>query len=357
LGDSPSVDLVVMAAEAFVDEAKAVSGRITELKSERARVDAALADAEMRLGDLPPLPDGISLDLPSSGSGAPDEGGELSWAPLGEPEEGGELSWAPLGEPDEGGELSWAPLGEPESADDSSSGFGSFESFDSFESFGSFEDGESEAPAADQGGGSSFSEFDSFPSLVPDELDEGDGSDDLAAPADDSLGGDGPGWQTREEHIAELERALEVAIEEEAEYREWVESRDALVDTALQIETVATTKLQKVALELLNLHGMGSFVDTSADELLPDAEAVTAYLHDRIASLRQVSFAGSVPLVLDDALRALPPPDVRQVLADIEPDAALVQIIYLTDDPDLIGWADEVGFERAAVVDAPAAFR
>jgi hypothetical protein len=36
--------------------------------------------------------------------------------------------------------------------------------------------------------------------------------------------------------------------------------------------------------------------------------------------------------------------------------AEAVQIIYLTDDENITDWATEVGFQRAAVVDAPGPF-
>jgi uncharacterized protein YhaN len=85
-------------------------------------------------------------------------------------------------------------------------------------------------------------------------------------------------------------------------------------------------------------------------------EAVEFYLLARLAALRSASFAGSVPLVIDDALRGLSQPDVEQVLHKLERMSESVQIVYLTDDPRVSSWADLIGFERAAVVTAPPAF-
>jgi uncharacterized protein YhaN len=69
-----------------------------------------------------------------------------------------------------------------------------------------------------------------------------------------------------------------------------------------------------------------------------------------------LSFAGSVPLLLDDALSDVTPEVRREVLGKLERTADSVQVIYLTDDPDVVSWAEEVGFQRAAVVPAPAVF-
>jgi len=387
LGESPSVDLVVMAADAFVEEAAAITGRIAELRAERAHREAELADATMRLNELPVLP------------------------PL-EPE-----AQVPSGI-DLVGFDPFESLGADETTSDTpDDSFGSFANFGDDGAGGGADDGnEGTGGSRDDSGFGGFVSFDSFPSLVPDDDEDGadgngggasdtadGGADDGqswaslgpaepgAADVDDGFGGEAFGGEVPpssadfDEHLraaeaavadaavaaetqasadrladtlAGLEQALELAIEEEAEYREWVESRDALVDTALQIETVAATKLSKIAVEILtsNASWIPGAADVVDDDGIPEVADVIAFLHERFGSLRQVSFAGSVPVVLDDALRAMPTPDIRQVLSEIEADAASVQVLYLSDDPDLVGWADEVGFQRAAVVDAPPAF-
>jgi hypothetical protein len=57
LGEGPSQDLVIMAADAFLEEAGAVSGRIEELRAEQGDAQAALAVARQQLDDLPEVPD------------------------------------------------------------------------------------------------------------------------------------------------------------------------------------------------------------------------------------------------------------------------------------------------------------
>jgi uncharacterized protein YhaN len=85
-------------------------------------------------------------------------------------------------------------------------------------------------------------------------------------------------------------------------------------------------------------------------------EAIEFYLLARLAALRSVSYAGSVPLVIDDALADLSERDVEHLLHKLERMSESVQIVYLSDDPTVSTWARGIGFERGAVVDAPASF-
>ena len=73
----------------------------------------------------------------------------------------------------------------------------------------------------------------------------------------------------------------------------------------------------------------------------------------RLAAVRSLSFAGSVPIVLDDALAELPEALVTSLLNKLERMSTSVQIIYLTDDPIVADWAGSIGIHRVAVVTAP----
>ena len=106
--------------------------------------------------------------------------------------------------------------------------------------------------------------------------------------------------------------AVTQANEEVDEYTEWLESRQALLDAALQVETVAAGRLQKVAHDLLDGSASagtdgadGSTESGAADAGAPDetidVARVESYLLERLDALRHVSYAGSVPLVIDDA--------------------------------------------------------
>jgi hypothetical protein len=81
-----------------------------------------------------------------------------------------------------------------------------------------------------------------------------------------------------------------------------------------------------------------------------DPEAVEWYLLARLAAQRSVSYAGSLPLVLDDPLAGLNADEVRQVLDRLERMAGSVQLVVVTEDHDVAQWATEVGPSRAAVV-------
>lgn len=74
------------------------------------------------------------------------------------------------------------------------------------------------------------------------------------------------------------------------------------------------------------------------------------YLLGRVASLRSVSAAGSVPLVLNDAFRGLPASEVSTLCGALARIGETVQVIYLGDEPAMAGWAESEGLDRAAVV-------
>ncbi|MEJ5253788.1 MAG: hypothetical protein WHS89_00410 [Acidimicrobiales bacterium] len=174
--------------------------------------------------------------------------------------------------------------------------------------------------------------------------------------------------------LAELEAELAAAAEDERDHLEALEAREALVDAATQVEAVATTRLMKLAADLMGSEERsgsgeggqraGSSVSdldfdvsaVGADDGSAVPEAIEFYLLSRLAALRNISYAGSVPLVIDDALSGLPPEAVRSLLGKLERMAESVQVIYLSDDPVVVDWANEVGFQRAAVVSAPPAF-
>lgn len=127
------------------------------------------------------------------------------------------------------------------------------------------------------------------------------------------------------EHAAALEQ---VGVEDRALAALDAEGRAA----ALEIE-----RLQ----DIVAAQGAGS--STPAEEL-------EWYLLARVAAQRSVSVAGSVPLLLDDALRGLQDHEMWRMLDRLERMAEAVQVIVLSSDPVVASWADEAGPARAAVV-------
>ena len=165
--------------------------------------------------------------------------------------------------------------------------------------------------------------------------------------------------------IASLQADCDRADEDERDYADQLEARLALVDASTRVEAVASSRLIRIASELAAVVAAGG--PTSADsprpasdpafEVGPDElddgpEGIEFYLLSRLAALRSVSFAGSVPIVLDDALADLSPSIVTALLNKLEPMAESVQIIYLSDDPTVLDWTATVGVNRAAVVSA-----
>ena len=81
------------------------------------------------------------------------------------------------------------------------------------------------------------------------------------------------------------------------------------------------------------------------------AEAVEWYVLARLAQQRSVSFVGSVPLVIDDAFLDWSIDLLGDVFSRLERMSAVIQILYLTEDPDVGDWARRLGPDRALVLD------
>ncbi|HEY5887786.1 MAG TPA: hypothetical protein VIT24_08690, partial [Acidimicrobiales bacterium] len=67
------------------------------------------------------------------------------------------------------------------------------------------------------------------------------------------------------------------------------------------------------------------------------------------AGLRALSFAGSVPLVLDGALADLDREAAHRVLDKVEAMTDVVQVIYLGDDDAVVEWAALRGGEATVI--------
>jgi hypothetical protein len=200
-------------------------------------------------------------------------------------------------------------------------------------------------------------ELASLPDVVPGpETDEVDGAELDESPIEPP--------EVSDEEIAELERQLALATEEEQDAVETVEAREALVDAATQVEAVASSRLSRIASELAEQAAVDNPSSEPAVEVPPadddlseaGQEAIEFYLMSRLAAHRNLSFAGSVPILLDDALARPDPEETRQLLGKLERMAEAVQIIYLSDDRAASEWAVTTGFERVALVEAPPSF-
>ena len=160
-----------------------------------------------------------------------------------------------------------------------------------------------------------------------------------------------------------LRAEAEQAAEDEADHAELLEARLALVDAATQVEAVASSRVIRVAAQLAEREA-DRLAGPSQPSSEPDfevtdggttPEAIEFYLLARMATQRSLSFAGSVPLVLDDALAGVDAAGSRWLLDKLEAMSDAVQVIYLTDDPVVVGWAANAGLARAASVTVPGA--
>jgi uncharacterized protein YhaN len=92
-------------------------------------------------------------------------------------------------------------------------------------------------------------------------------------------------------------------------------------------------------------------VDRAAPQAPARADDLEWYLLARLAAQRNLSFAGSVPLVLDDTLAGLDAASASAVLERLERMASTVQLVILTEDLTAASWAESAGPERALVVE------
>jgi hypothetical protein len=155
--------------------------------------------------------------------------------------------------------------------------------------------------------------------------------------------------EANESSLADLERELAEARGAEEDCVEMLEAREALLDAAVTAEANALEQAREVARTVMAGQGLipaegssttpteGPGNGTGWSEI--DPEAIEFYLLARLAAQRQVSYSGSVPLVIDDALAGVPDDAVRRVLHGLGRMAESVQIVYITDDPVVVEWA------------------
>ncbi|MGQ0830117.1 MAG: hypothetical protein ACT4OV_00390, partial [Microthrixaceae bacterium] len=145
-----------------------------------------------------------------------------------------------------------------------------------------------------------------------------------------------------------------------------LEALDAAIEEAVLAHEAAIADEERAdrALDLLDAEGRATAVEI---ERLQDivaakgtgsashADELEWYLLARLASQRAVSVAGSLPILLDDALRGLGTREVTHLLGRLERMAEAVQVILVSEDPVAAAWAADAGPARAAVVSpAPA---
>jgi hypothetical protein len=151
--------------------------------------------------------------------------------------------------------------------------------------------------------------------------------------------------------VASLHAELEAATEKERELLEQAESHAAVLDQAADAARAAARVAQEA--EAQPVAPVPAPVEAATTEpTLMQADQLEWYLLSRVSANRHASYVGSVPLVLDEALLGLPRDQVRSLLDHLERMAETVQIVYLSDDRDVLDWVASAGLERAAAVTA-----
>jgi hypothetical protein len=118
------------------------------------------------------------------------------------------------------------------------------------------------------------------------------------------------------------------------------------VDEAAAALDEARSELARVDAQLADLDsGVPAPVMPSVGAA--NVEEVEWYLLSRVAAQRSVSYAGSVPLVLDDALADVRGNDLVHLLSRLERMSTAVQVIVVSEDDEVASWADSVGTDRA----------
>jgi hypothetical protein len=127
----------------------------------------------------------------------------------------------------------------------------------------------------------------------------------------------------------------------------------ATVEAAAERAALATAEVNALEAELATVEARLRELEVTAPA--PSSSVATEgelewYLLARLAAQRSVSYAGSVPLVLDGALNDLTAPALVRVLERLERMAGAVQLIVLSEDQAAAAWATAAGPERAELL-------
>lgn len=189
-----------------------------------------------------------------------------------------------------------------------------------------------------------------------------------------ATGADGPALEAARAQAAQAEEALERARESEravaavladgpdrsavedlvstAEQR-LVDAEHAVTAAAAAEQATAGALAEAEAAHEAATHDHEA-ATTAAEEVDRAAlvEEIDWALMGRLAQVRSVGLAGSVPLVLDDPFSALEDGEVTGVLDKVASLAGAVQVVVISDCPAIAEWAASRGPERALVVAA-----
>jgi DNA repair exonuclease SbcCD ATPase subunit len=160
---------------------------------------------------------------------------------------------------------------------------------------------------------------------------------------------------------SEAERESAEALTEVAHLVEQIESaddrteREATVSDAQaalgRAEAEAAAARNELAQVDQRLEGAATDDDTGpVVTSVAAVEELEWYLLSRLAGQRALSYAGSLPFVLDDALRGVSGDGLTHLLGRLERMSSAVQVVILSDDNEIAAWADAIGSDRAVTL-------
>lgn len=119
-----------------------------------------------------------------------------------------------------------------------------------------------------------------------------------------------------------------------------------------QVAAVAAERRHLEEVRAAALAALGAWEERHAPA--PSLPDLVTMLRRRVAENHTAGPAGAVPLVIDDALASLPLEVVPVLFGELAEAAASIQVIYLTDEPDVVAMARSLGIATIAMVEAPA---
>ncbi len=156
-----------------------------------------------------------------------------------------------------------------------------------------------------------------------------------------------------QEGLAEIEAEL-LALDEQ------IDAQSALLDAAARALASAQAHAEAVGDGSAGSPGAvdpGGFTVTATIASVDgqgaevgSVEQIEWYLLSRLAALRAVSYAGALPLVLDDPFGRVADDDVEYLLERLVRMSDAVQVVFVGDDARVRRWAQSAGDEVAAVL-------
>ncbi|MEZ5205217.1 MAG: hypothetical protein R2701_12805 [Acidimicrobiales bacterium] len=159
--------------------------------------------------------------------------------------------------------------------------------------------------------------------------------------------------------LARTRREALATFDQEHQITSLLQAAEARVANGERLVTEAAAAEQTTAASLAEVDATFAAAAATEQQALAEMEAVDrASLVDdmdwqllaRLASLRSVGLAGSVPLVLDDPFSVLDDDELMGVLDRLARLADAVQIVLVTDREAAVAWAAQAGSDRALVI-------